>query len=137
MAGHADGTEPAIRCVACDQLPTTITTVWPAWRRGCPWPPRSARPRSSPGAAGTPRQVRQGAHRPAIPQAAIGSPPKTFCDDHRTVFATAGGRIQLTAGILAAAQVVLASLRAPYLDRGYGPAAIATAQETVDKEHCR
>ena len=63
--------------------------------------------------------------------------PVTFCDDHRTVFATANGRIQLTAGILAAAQVVLASLRAPYLDRGCGPAAIATAQETVDKEHCR
>ena len=63
--------------------------------------------------------------------------PVTFCDDHRTVFATANGRIQLTAGILAAAQVVLASLRAPHLDRGCGPAVIATAQETVDKEHCR
>jgi hypothetical protein len=63
--------------------------------------------------------------------------PVTFCDDHRTVFATANGRIHLTAGILAAAQVVLASLRAPHLDRGCGPAAIATAQETVDKEHCR
>jgi hypothetical protein len=63
--------------------------------------------------------------------------PVTFCDDHRTVFATANGRIQLTAGILAAAQVVLASLRAPHLDRGCGPAAIATAQKTVDKEHCR
>ena len=63
--------------------------------------------------------------------------PVTFCDDHRTVFATANGRIQLTAGILAAAQVVLASLRAPHLDRGGGQAAIATAQETVDKEHCR
>ena len=47
--------------------------------------------------------------------------PVTFCDDHRTVFATANGRIQLTAGILAAAQVVLASLRAPHLDRGCGP----------------
>jgi len=63
--------------------------------------------------------------------------PVTFCDDHRAVFATANGRIQLTAGILAAAQVVLASLRAPHLDRGCGPAAVATAQETVDKEHCR
>jgi hypothetical protein len=50
------------------------------------------------------------------------------------VFATAGGRIQLTAGILAAAQVVVASLRAPHLDRGCGSALIATAQETVDKE---
>ena len=54
--------------------------------------------------------------------------PVTFCDDHRTVFATASGRIQLTAGILAAAQAVLASLRAPHLDRSCGPAVIATAQ---------
>ncbi len=37
MAGQADGTEPAIRRVACDELPTTITAVWPAWRAArCP-----------------------------------------------------------------------------------------------------
>ena len=59
--------------------------------------------------------------------------PVTFCDDYRTVFATASGRIELTGGILAAAQVVLASLWAPHLDRGCGPV-IATAQETVDKK---
>jgi hypothetical protein len=52
-------------------------------------------------------------------------------------FATAGGRTQLTAGILAAAQVVLDSLRTHRLNRGCGPATIATAQETVYKKHCR
>src|ERR1039457_6673169 len=34
MAGQADGdrTGPAVRCVACGQVPTTFTAVWPAWR---------------------------------------------------------------------------------------------------------
>src|ERR1035441_9131604 len=34
MAGQADGdrTGPAGRCVACGQVPTTVTAVWPAWR---------------------------------------------------------------------------------------------------------
>jgi len=63
--------------------------------------------------------------------------PVTFCDGHRTDFATASGQIQMVAGILAAAQVVFASLRALHLDRSSGPAAIATAKETVGKEHCR
>jgi len=37
--------------------------------------------------------------------------PVTFCDGHRTDFVTASGQIQL-ADILAAVQVVFASLRA-------------------------
>ncbi len=37
-----------------------------------------------------------------------------------------GGQIQLTADILAAVQVVFASLRALHLDRSSGPTAIAT-----------
>jgi len=49
-----------------------------------------------------------------------------------TIFATAIGRIQLTA-----AQVVLDSLRTHRLNRGCGPATIVTAQETVHKKHCR
>src|ERR1017187_8771175 len=34
MAGQADGdrTGPAVRCVACGQVPATVTAVWPAWR---------------------------------------------------------------------------------------------------------
>jgi hypothetical protein len=68
--------------------------------------------------------------------AAPGS-PVTFCDGHRTDFATASGQIQLAAGILAAVQVVFASLRELRLDRSSGPTAIASAKEIVDKEHCR
>ena len=64
--------------------------------------------------------------------------PVTFCDGHRTDFATASGQIQLAADILAAVQVVFASLRALHLmGRSSGPTAIATAKETVNKEHCR
>jgi xanthine/CO dehydrogenase XdhC/CoxF family maturation factor len=69
--------------------------------------------------------------------AAPGS-PVTFCDGHRTDFATAGGQIQPAAGILTAVQVVFAPLRALHLmDRSSGPTAIASTKETVDKEHCR
>jgi hypothetical protein len=38
--------------------------------------------------------------------------PVTFCDRRRTDFAAASGQIQLAAGILAAVQVIFASLRA-------------------------
>ncbi len=51
--------------------------------------------------------------------------------------ATASGQVQLAADILAAVQVIFASLRALHLDHNSGPTAIATAKETVDKEHCR
>jgi len=53
-----------------------------------------------------------------------------------TMLQYAAGRSNC-ADILAAVQVVFASLRALHLDRSSGPAAIATAKETVDKEHCR
>jgi hypothetical protein len=63
--------------------------------------------------------------------------PVTFCDGHRTDFATASGQRRLAAGIFAANQVVIASLRALHLDRRSGPIAVATAKETADKQHCR
>ncbi len=40
------------------------------------------------------------------------------------------------AGILAAVQVVFASLRALHPIRSSGPIATATAKETTDKDHC-
>src|SRR5258708_35463283 len=57
--------------------------------------------------------------------------PATFCDGHRTDFATTSEQMQMVAGILAAAPVVFASLRAPPLDRSPGPAAMPPTESPV------